>query len=149
MTSVYATELVDLDFIATDKVSAISSLAERIVESGRGTDANQITLDVIARDELGTPQFNGVAIPHARSTGVSSACVAVARSSTGIVFDPMEPAADLIFMIVVPSDAGDQHLEILAQLARRILDSEFTAAVRALESAEEIVDLLNKGEEKP
>ena len=83
--SVFAAELIDLEFSAADKLDAISLLAQRAVAAGRGTDAAQITSDVIARDELGTPQFDGVAIPHARSAGITVASVLVARSSTGVV----------------------------------------------------------------
>ena len=145
--SVFAAELIDLEFSAADKREAISLLAQRAVAAGRGTDAAQITSDVIARDELGTPQFDGVAIPHARSAGITVASVLVARSSTGVVFDPEEPAADVIFMILVPEGGGDEHIAILSALARRLMDPEFTAALRTSESAEALVAVLSKGEE--
>ena len=145
--SVFAAELIDLEFSAADKREAISLLAQRAVAAGRGTDAAQITSDVIARDDLGTPQFDGVAIPHARSAGITVASVLVARSSTGVVFDPEEPAADVIFMILVPEGGGDEHIAILSALARRLMDPEFTAALRTSESAEALVAVLSKGEE--
>ena len=145
--SVFAAELIDLEFSAADKREAISLLAQRAVAAGRGTDAAQIISDVIARDDLGTPQFDGVAIPHARSAGIAVASVLVARSSSGVVFDPEEPAADVIFMILVPEGGGDEHIAILSALARRLMDPEFTAALRTSESAEALVAVLSKGEE--
>lgn len=141
--SVFAAELINLDLQATDKVSAIKSLAEMAVAAGRGTNAGQITKDVLARDEMGTPQFDGVAIPHARSSGVSSATVLVARSAAGIVFDPEEPAADVIFMILVPEGEGDEHIQILSGLARRLMDPEFTAALRNASGTELLTVLSN------
>lgn len=144
--SVFAAELIDLELVAADKVEAITALAERAVAAGRGTDAGQIVTDVLARDEMGTPQFDGVAIPHARSAGISVASVLVARSAAGVVFDPEEPGADVIFMILVPEGGGDEHIAILSGLARRLMDPEFTAALRTSESAEALVAVLSNGE---
>lgn len=139
--SVFAAELIDLALVAEDKVAAIRALANRAVAAGRGTDAEQIVKDVLSRDELGTPQFDGVAIPHARSAGISQATVLVARCSPGVVFDPEEPGADVIFMILVPEGEGDEHIQILAGLARRLMDEEFTAVLRTA-SAEELLNAL-------
>ncbi|CAB4337176.1 MAG: hypothetical protein F2839_03475 [Actinobacteria bacterium] len=142
--TVFATELVDLELVASDKVDAITKLAELVVASGRGTDLDQIVSDVLARDELGTPQVEGVAIPHARTSGVSTACVAVGRTK-GIIFDPDEPPADTIFMILVPDSATDEHIVILSGLARRLMDPEFTHFLREAGSAEELATVLGQG----
>jgi PTS system fructose-specific IIC component len=131
---------------ATDKNAAIRELAELAVAGGRGKDADQIVKDVVARDEMGTPQFDGVAIPHARSAGIDVATVLVGRSASGIVFDPEEPGADVIFMILVPEGGGDEHITILSGLARRLMDPEFTAALRTSASAEALVAVLGNGE---
>jgi PTS system fructose-specific IIC component len=144
--SVFAANLIDLNLSANDKVEAIRQLAELAVAAGRGTNAEQIFKDVLARDEMGTPQFDGVAIPHARSAGINVATVLVGRSSDGIIFDPEEPGADVIFMILVPEGGGDEHITILSGLARRLMDPEFTAALRTSASAEALVAVLGNGE---
>ncbi len=144
--SIFAANLINLDISATDKYAAIRELAELAVAGGRGKDADQIVKDVVARDEMGTPQFDGVAIPHARSAGIDVATVLVGRSASGIVFDPEEPGADVIFMILVPEGGGDEHITILSGLARRLMDPEFTAALRTSASAEALVAVLGNGE---
>jgi len=144
--SVFAANLINLNMSSTDKVAAIRELAELAVAAGRGKDAEQIVKDVVARDEMGTPQFDGVAIPHARSSGIDEATVLVGRSSAGIVFDPEEPGADVIFMILVPEGGGDEHITILSGLARRLMDPEFTAALRTSASAEALVAVLGNGD---
>ena len=120
-------------------------MAKLVVDSGRGTNVDQIVQDVIARDELGTPQVDGVAIPHARSSGVTKSSVVVARTS-GITFDPDEDPADVLFMILVPSGDSDEHIEILSGLARRLMDPEFTSILRTTNSADELVELLASGQ---
>lgn len=144
--SVFAADLIDLNLSTEDKFEAIRSLAQRAVTSGRGSDAEQIVKDVLARDEMGTPQFDGVAIPHARSAGINEATVLVARSAQGVVFDPEEPGAQVIFMILVPEGGGDEHIAILSGLARRLMDPDFTEALRTTSSADELVAILANGE---
>ncbi len=143
--SVFSEDLIILDLVAVDKIDAIKQMAAVAVAAGRGTDAAQIAADVIARDEMGTPQIDGIAIPHARSSGVSDAAVVVARTA-GVEFDPEEDPAQVLFMILVPNEAGDQHIEILSSLARRMMDPEFTAGLRTADSKSALVHLLNSGD---
>ena len=91
--TVFAPELVDFEFSASDKADAIRQLANKVVAAGRGTNVEQITKDVLARDEMGTSQVDGVAIPHARSAAVTKSSVAVARikaGAAGVMFDESE-----------------------------------------------------------
>lgn len=145
--SVFASELVDFEFSAPNKTEAIRQLASKVVAAGRGTDINQITKDVLARDELGTPQVDGVAIPHARSSAITKSSVAVARiksGTTGVVFDESEGPAEVLFMILVPDSAGNEHIDILSGLARRLMDPDFTSALRTTTDATALVKLLNE-----
>lgn len=144
--SVFSTELITFNLDAADKVDAISQLAKLVVAAGRGSDAEQITKDVLARDEMGTPQVDGVAIPHARTSGVSESSVAVARcTNKNVIFDAEEGPAEVLFMILVPNEAGDEHITILSSLARRLMDDEFTKALRTTNDPAELVGLLESG----
>lgn len=145
--SVFAPELVDLEMVATDKVDAIRQLAKLVVAAGRGSDVDQILKDVLVRDEMGTPQVQGVAIPHARTSGVNTASVAVARLEGGVVFDPDEGPASTLFMILVPDSAADEHIVILSGLARRLMNPEFTDFLQNANSATELASVLGQGEE--
>lgn len=143
--SVFAPELVLFNLLATDKVEAIREMAQVVVQTGWGTDVDQIVKDVVARDELGTPQVDGVAIPHARSSGVTQSSVVVART-TGITFDPDEDPADVLFMILVPDGDSNEHIEILSGLARRLMDPDFTEMLRNTNDAAKLVELLASGQ---
>jgi PTS system fructose-specific IIC component len=143
--SVFSAELVNLELVAGDKTDAVRQMAQLVVAAGRGTDVDQIVSDVLARDEMGTPQVDGVAIPHARSAGVTQSSVVVARTD-GVTFDPEEDPADVLFMILVPNGDSNEHIEILSGLARRLMKPEFTSALRTLGDAQAITDLLTNGE---
>lgn len=149
MASVFSTDLMTFSLDASDKVDAISKMATMVVAAGRGNSADQITKDILARDEMGTPQVDGVAIPHARTSGVTQSSVAVARcTNTNVIFDVEEGPAEVLFMILVPDDAGDEHITILSSLARRLMDDEFTKALRTTNDPAELVGLLENPEEK-
>lgn len=144
--SVFSTDLINFSLDASDKVDAISKMAAMVVGAGRGSDAAQITKDVLARDEMGTPQVDGVAIPHARTSGVSQSSVAVARcTNKNVIFDAEEGPAEVLFMILVPNEAGDEHITILSSLARRLMDEDFTKTLRVTNDPAELVGLLESG----
>ena len=147
MASVFSKDLITFELNASDKVDAISQMAQLVVSTGRGSDAEQIAKDVLARDEMGTPQVDGVAIPHARTSGVSQSSVAVARTTNkNVIFDADEGPAEVLFMILVPNEAGDEHIAILSSLARRLMDDEFTKALRTTNDPAELVGLLENQE---
>jgi len=147
MASVFSKDLITFELNASDKVDAISQMAQLVVSTGRGSDAEQIAKDVLARDEMGTPQVDGVAIPHARTSGVSQSSVAVARTTNkNVIFDADEGPAEVLFMILVPNEAGDEHITILSSLARRLMDDDFTKALRTTNDPAELVGLLENQE---
>jgi len=53
--------------------------------------------------------------------------------------------ANLIFLIAVPSEAGDLHLRMLSQLARSLMHEAFREKLLSAETEEAVLDLL-KGE---
>ncbi|MGW7002063.1 PTS fructose transporter subunit IIABC, partial [Streptomyces sp. NPDC054933] len=69
-------------------------------------------------------------IPHCRSAHVTAPTLAFGRSHQGIDFGAPDGPADLIFLIAAPAGADDDHLTILSSLARRLMDPDFTGALR-------------------
>ncbi|WP_103512283.1 fructose-specific PTS transporter subunit EIIC [Streptomyces sp. SM13] len=132
MSELITAELVDLDLSAATKDAAARSLAERMVAAHRVTDLDGFLADVAAREaQMPTGLDGGIGIPHCRSEHVSAPTLAFGRSAAGIDFGAADGPADLIFLIAAPAGADDDHLTILSALARRLMDPEFTAALRA------------------
>ncbi|MCF3166709.1 PTS sugar transporter subunit IIA [Streptomyces violaceoruber] len=132
MSELITADLVDLDLSATTKDAAARSLAERMVAAHRVTDLDGFLADVAAREaQMPTGLDGGIGIPHCRSEHVSAPTLAFGRSAAGIDFGAADGPADLIFLIAAPAGADDDHLTILSGLARRLMDAEFTAALRA------------------
>ncbi|MFJ9112316.1 fructose-specific PTS transporter subunit EIIC [Streptomyces sp. NPDC102283] len=148
MSELITAELVDLDLSATTKDAAARSLAERMVAAHRVTDLEGFLADVAAREaQMPTGLDGGIGIPHCRSEHVSAPTLAFGRSGPGIDFGAADGPADLIFLIAAPAGADDDHLTILSGLARRLMDAEFTAALRAGTDPRAVAALI-RGEEQ-
>ena len=82
-------------------------------------DAQDIFESLIARENLGSTGFgNGIAIPHCRLSGCSSPLCAVLHLEAAVDFDAIDGApVDLLFVLLVPEAATDEHLELLRQIA--------------------------------
>ncbi|MFH9296541.1 fructose-specific PTS transporter subunit EIIC [Streptomyces sp. NPDC017520] len=149
MSELITAELVDLDLSATTKDAAARSLAERMVAAHRVTDLEGFLADVAAREaQMPTGLDGGIGIPHCRSEHVSAPTLAFGRSVAGIDFGAADGPADLIFLIAAPAGADDDHLTILSGLARRLMDAEFTATLRAGTDPRAVAALI-RGEEPP
>ncbi|MFF8291024.1 fructose-specific PTS transporter subunit EIIC [Streptomyces sp. NPDC016309] len=131
MSDLITADLVDLDLAADTKEAAARSLAERMVRLGRVTDLDGFLADVAAREaQMPTGLDGGIGIPHCRSAHVTEPTLAFGRSGPGIDFGAPDGPADLIFLIAAPAGADDAHLTILSSLARRLMDADFTSALR-------------------
>ncbi|MEL5954029.1 fructose-specific PTS transporter subunit EIIC [Streptomyces sp. CLV115] len=132
MSELITAALVDLDLSAETKQDAARSLAVRMVTEGRVTDLDGFLADVAAREaQMPTGLDGGIGIPHCRSEHVAEPTLAFGRSGPGIDFGAADGPADLVFLIAAPTGADDDHLTILSALARRLMDPQFTEALRA------------------
>ncbi|MEV6206285.1 fructose-specific PTS transporter subunit EIIC [Kitasatospora sp. NPDC051914] len=143
--------LVDLYLAPDDKAEALRALAQRLAAEGRVTDLDGFLADVAAREaQAPTGLGDGIGIPHCRSAHVTRPSLAFGRSSRGLDFDaPDGRPADLVFMIAAPDGADDAHLQILASLARRLMDPDFTGALRSATDPSAVAALVNDEEPAP
>ncbi|MFF8608885.1 fructose-specific PTS transporter subunit EIIC [Streptomyces sp. NPDC015346] len=149
MSKMITADLVDLDLSAGTKEAAARSLAERMVALGRVTDLDGFLADVAAREaQMPTGLDGGIGIPHCRSPHVVAPTLAFGRAPQGIDFGAPDGPADLIFLIAAPAGADDAHLTILSSLARRLMNADFTTALRATTSPTDAASLIS-GEEPP
>ncbi|MGW7407337.1 PTS fructose transporter subunit IIABC [Streptomyces sp. NPDC054833] len=136
MSDMITADLVDLDLSADTKEAAARALAERMVALGRVTDLEGFLADVAAREaQMPTGLDGGIGIPHCRSTHVTEPTLAFGRSAAGIDFGAADGPADLVFLIAAPAGADDAHLTILSSLARQLMNTEFTDALRSAADA--------------
>ena len=108
-------------------------------------DVEGVVRAALAREEQGTTAVgDGIAIPHAKSDAVGSPFIGFARVASGVEWGAADgKPARLVFLIGVPeSQAGDEHLRILAQLSRALMKKQVRAELEAAGSPEAARDVL-------
>jgi len=93
---------------------------------------------LFARERLGSTGLGqGVAIPHGRIKGMKEAVGAFFRLAQAVPFDaPDGLPVSLAFILLVPQQATEQHLQILSELAQMLSDREFRALLAGDTTAE-------------
>lgn len=144
MAELMTASLVSLDAdLGADKDTVIAAIAALVTDAGRATDVEQLRADLYAREaKSATGMKDGIAIPHCRSVAVTEPTLAFARLAPGVAFGAKDGAADLVFLIAAPEGGGNAHLQILAKLARSLVKPEFTDALRAAATPDEVVALV-------
>ncbi|MGN7191874.1 MULTISPECIES: fructose-specific PTS transporter subunit EIIC [unclassified Curtobacterium] len=139
-------ELVGLDEdLGGTSSDVIRVLADRVAATGRAADGAALADDAIKREaSVGTGVPGGIAIPHARSASVSSPTLAFSRLARKVPFGAPDGDADIVFMIAVPEGADKDHLTVLSTLARALIRDDFTAALRAAATPQDVVDLVQR-----
>lgn len=140
-------DLVALDADAgPGKEDVIEFLATTVAGAGRASSPDGLAADAKKRESTaptGIP--GGIAIPHCRSSHVLAPSLGFARLAEPVDFGAADgQAADLIFMIAAPDGADDFHLQLLAKLARGLMQTEFTDALRQAADAEEITRIVTQ-----
>jgi PTS system fructose-specific IIC component len=151
MTDLITTQLVRLDASwGAEKVDVIRGLAAVVNDAARADDVEQLIADTLAREETSTTGLpGGIAIPHCRTTGVSEPTLAFARLDPPVDFGSKDGPADLAFLIAAPAGGDATHLQLLTKLARSLVKPAFTDSLRAAETPEEVVELIDLALEEP
>jgi PTS system nitrogen regulatory IIA component len=79
---------------------------------------------LFAREKLGSTALGqGIAIPHGRIKGLKAPLGAFVRLGVPVQFDaPDGQPVNLIFVLLVPEAANEQHLHLLSELAQLFSD---------------------------
>lgn len=130
----------------SSKKRALEMLGEMLSNRLPKLTTGEIFDSLLARERLGSTGLgHGVAIPHGRLEGADEACAALLRLDRGVDYDaPDSEPVDILFALVVPSNSSEEHLEILAVLARMFSDPETLAQLRDAGSTREILGLLGQ-----
>jgi PTS system nitrogen regulatory IIA component len=120
--------LLDLDAGSKKRVFEQAGL---LFENNHGIARATVFDSLFAREKLGSTGLGqGVAIPHGRIKGLKEARGAFLRLAAPVPFDsPDGKPVSLLFVLLVPEQANEQHLQILSELAQRFSDRAFRDAL--------------------
>ncbi len=118
------------------KKRVLEHIAELVAKDQPGLSADNIFDSLIGRERLGSTGFgNGIAIPHCRIPGASEPLSLVMHLANAIDFDALDGApVDLLFVLLVPEEATNEHLELLSQIAGLLDKADIRQQLRAADS---------------
>lgn len=142
-------EVLSVDRIETAcQLSSKKRLMEKITSlllQGRSQlDRKTVLQTLIERERLGSTGIgHGVALPHGRINGLDDVIGAVVILENPLDYDAIDnQPIKLAFGLLVPADANEQHLKILAYLARLFSDETLRDRVFNVTSNNDAFDLL-------
>ena len=130
------------NFLTIERISCANSAASKkraLEEMGRllSSASPDLTPEVVfdkllERERLGSTGLgHGIGLPHARMPGIDKAYGAFLQLSKGIDYDAIDrEPVDLVFGLLVPEEATQEHLQLLASLASLFSNPEFCKTLR-------------------
>jgi fructose-specific phosphotransferase system IIA component len=136
---------ISTSLVGTTKEEILKEMVMLLTNSGMVHDWEQVLADVLAREHtMSTGMQHGVAIPHAKSDGVESLCVAIGVKKGGIDFGSLDQQPSKLFVMVVsPKKIMSPHLQRLAAIAMVLKSPETVEKIVNASSVEGILGILN------
>ncbi len=117
------------------RIAPLAGLHERVVFEA-----------LLQRERLGSTGIgNGIAIPHAKFTGLSHLVSLFVRTEKPVEFEALDNApVDIVFVLLAPEGAGADHLKALARIARLLRDPVRVARLRNTANADALFAILSE-----
>ncbi len=128
----------------SSKKRALESLSELLTPYAEEHSHMDILDALSARERLGSTGLgHGIALPHGRMAMLQEPVAAVITLEEGIDFEsPDSLPVDIIVALLMPQHCNDEHLKILAGLAKLFIQEDLRQALREAIEPEQIITLL-------
>ena len=145
LAEILSSDHVQIDVVAGSKKRVFEHVG-LVFEQFNGIARAEVSDNLFARERLGSTGLgHGVAIPHGRIKSVAKPLAAIMRLRQGIAFDaPDEQPVELMFFLLVPESATQEHLEILSQIAEMLSQEEFRHSLMAAKTSQELHALITQ-----
>lgn len=129
------------------KEEVIAELVGMLEAAGCVRDGKLVLSDVLEREKrMSTGMEHGIALPHARSFGVSAPALAIGIHREGIDFGTIDGTPGrIIALIASPADDEAPHMQVLASLGAVLGDDNTRRRLLAAEADEEVYRILTAG----
>ncbi|MFK0570479.1 phosphoenolpyruvate--protein phosphotransferase [Endozoicomonas sp.] len=129
------------------KAEVIKTLIDNLQVNGRLMDSQGAETAIWEREGISPTMLGfGIAIPHCKSDTIAANTISIMKLKEPVLWNEGdEMLTDTVFMLTVrASDAGNTHMKIFAQLARRIMRDEFRASLAACVDQQELMAYISQ-----
>lgn len=132
-----------LEMEVTTKTGLFEQVAQHLAQT-ESLSAKTVLSSLQQREALGSTALGqGMALPHARLKSLSEPVLVFVRPVLPIDFDaPDDKPVSEILLLLVPIDAPQRHLELLAEIARCFQDRDFRQQLQDSSSVDQVLSLL-------
>ena len=140
-------KIVKIPLESKDKPDVLRELVQILKDADEINDFDTVLKAVQEReDKQSTGLEKSFAVPHCKTTAVSSLKLAIGIAPQGIDFDSVDKEpSKLFFLLVAAPDQSGPHVEALSEIAKLSQSNAFCKALIRSENAQEVVELM-KGE---
>lgn len=140
---------IKLNLVATNKDEVINQLVDVLWNAGKLNDKALYKEEILKRESLSSTGIGErIAIPHAKTSAVKNASLALGIYKYGVDYDSLDgEPVNIVFMIAAPEGANNEHLETLSRLSVLLMNPEFKNGLLNAKTPQEVISLLDKFEE--
>jgi PTS system nitrogen regulatory IIA component len=137
-----------LDTEISSKKKLLELIANIVADQTRLAES-LIYSNLLNRERLGSTGLgHGFAVPHARLENLDETIGCLFRLKEPVNFEaPDNQPVDLVFTIIIPQEATEEHLMILSSLARIFSQTDVCEAIRGATSKDEIAQIIKSAEQ--
>jgi nitrogen PTS system EIIA component len=130
---------------STSKKRILEDISEHIHSIFPYLSDSTVFSALVSREKLGSTGIgNGIAIPHCRMADCKEITAMLITLANGIDFDAIDnEKVDVIFVLIVPEDANENHLKTLATIAETFSDETILNNVRQAQSSQALLQALS------
>lgn len=123
-----------------NKKKCFEQIAFIITQSNPGLNQYELFNALYSRELIGSTIVTpGIAIPHARIKNLATPIGVITKLAEPIPFSANEEqTAELLFSLFVAEDAQEEHLNLLAQLATKLREADWSERLLQASSSEEL-----------
>lgn len=137
-----------LDVEVSSKKKLLELIANIVADQAQLTQSS-IYSSLLNRERLGSTGLgHGFAVPHARLEDLEQTIGCLFRLKEPVNFEaPDNQPVDLVFILIIPQEANEEHLVILSSLARLFSQSHVREGIRNATSKDEIAQIILSAEQ--
>jgi fructose-specific PTS system IIA-like component len=130
--TLFTSQAINLSLRGHTQAEILHELAEMATALGKISDTKIFAQALTARERQGSTGFGGgVALPHTRSSCVTTPGILVARTPHPVAWDASDDEPVSCWLcLMIPENGSDADTLLLSKLCRKMVNPDFTAELK-------------------
>ena len=147
LSEIFNENAIAVDIPADSKIKALEYLTKLLYKDQAIGDESEFLKDVLIGEGEGqTGIGDGIAIPHGKSGTVRKDCIAFGKLKQPVTWESVDdkPVSVIFLFAVNKNTDADNHLRMMAMVARALADEEICRRIKEVETKEDVFVIINE-----